>query len=95
MSITSPPTWREKYPKSVSITGFVFIPVPLFRKDALVYKKSAGTSEILPSRGSRLPMQDNKHFPRAHEVYIVNIYNKDTGVQMFITPCIEIVEISG
>nr|DAM12285.1 MAG TPA: hypothetical protein [Caudoviricetes sp.] len=40
-------------------------------------------------------MQDNKHFPRAHEVYIVNIYNRDTGVQMFITPCIEIVEISG
>lgn len=54
---------------------------PLLQKVSLVHKKSAGTSELLLLRGSRLPIQDNKHFPRAHEVYIADIYNKDTGVQ--------------
>lgn len=39
-------------------------------------------------------MQSNKHSSCAHEVYMVDIYNRDTGVQMFITPCIEIVEVS-
>lgn len=55
--------------------------VPLLQKVNSVHKKSAGTSELLLLRGSRLPIQDNKHLTCANEVYMDNIYNKDTGVQ--------------
>ena len=92
--IATPGIRTERVPKKC-LHYIIFINrFSLFQKKTLVYNESAGTSGLLLFWGLRLPIQDNKHFPRAHGVYMVDIYNKDTGVQMFIIPCIEIVEVS-